>query len=98
MITSEASYLKSLRLLVNHFIKSQEFSIDSSDPVLDKHQASELFSNITEIVSVSERYLSISYLQKAGQQFVYEFRNISYEILSGSVRKYYRQIIAWRKN
>ena len=55
MITSEASYLKSLKLLVNHFINSQEFSSDSNDPVLDKNQTSALFSNIMEIVNVSER-------------------------------------------
>ena len=55
VITSEASYLKSLRLLVNHFLNSQEFSTDSDDSILNKYQVSQLFSNIMDIVNVSER-------------------------------------------
>ena len=55
VITSEASYLKSLNLLVDHFLNAQEFSPDSKDPILDKQQISEVFANIMEIVNVSER-------------------------------------------
>ena len=55
MISSEASYLKSLNLLVDHFLKA--FSVDLFDPILDKTQFLALFSNIREIVSVSERYV-----------------------------------------
>ena len=58
MISSEASYLKSLNLLVDHFLNSPVFSFDSNDPVLSKHDVSELFSNIMEVVEVSERYSS----------------------------------------
>ncbi|XP_028394299.1 rho guanine nucleotide exchange factor 5-like isoform X2 [Dendronephthya gigantea] len=57
VISSEASYLKSLNLLVDHFLKSPAFSSDSNDPVLSKHEVSELFSNIMEVVNVSERFL-----------------------------------------
>ena len=55
MVSSEASYLKSLNLLVDHFMSSKAFSVDSVDPVLDKKQVSELFSNIKEVIKVSER-------------------------------------------
>ncbi|XP_046850835.1 rho guanine nucleotide exchange factor 26-like isoform X2 [Xenia sp. Carnegie-2017] len=57
VLSSEVSYLKSLKLLVEHFLQSPLFSIDSDDSIMNEFQVSELISNIYEIVKVSERFL-----------------------------------------
>lgn len=55
VITSEASYLRSLNILTSHFINSDELSAGSSLCVLERGQSHVLFSNISAIKSVSER-------------------------------------------
>ncbi|MBN3294668.1 ARHGJ factor, partial [Polypterus senegalus] len=52
VITSEASYFKSLTVAVNHFVKSQELS--QSLCSMERHT---LFSNLLEVHDVSERFL-----------------------------------------
>lgn len=47
MITSEASYLKSLNVLVTHFVQCPEFTIDEGeDAVLSRRERHILFSDI----------------------------------------------------
>ena len=47
MITSEASYLKSLNVLVSHFVQCPEFSKDDGeDAVLSRRERHILFSDI----------------------------------------------------
>lgn len=63
VITSEASYLKSLDILVSHFMLNKEFlpnpRIPSADTdekqMLDRQQYHFLFTGISAIKSVSER-------------------------------------------
>lgn len=57
VITSEASYLRSLNILTSHFINSDELSTGSSLCVLERGQSHVLFSNISAIKSVSESFL-----------------------------------------
>ncbi|KAL9970188.1 hypothetical protein ACROYT_G022522 [Oculina patagonica] len=57
VITSEASYLRSLNILMSHFINSDELSSGSSLCVLERGQSHVLFSNIHAIKSVSESFL-----------------------------------------
>ncbi|KAJ8360746.1 hypothetical protein SKAU_G00172710 [Synaphobranchus kaupii] len=52
MIGSEASYLKSLMVAVSHFLGSQELRL-----ILPKMERHILFSNLTEVKRVSERFL-----------------------------------------
>ncbi|XP_060579714.1 ephexin-1-like [Ruditapes philippinarum] len=59
IITSEATYLKSLKVLDEVFAKSEEFS--SNEPgkcVLSKQERHVIFSNTEEIRKTSERFLS----------------------------------------
>ncbi|XP_073251927.1 uncharacterized protein [Porites lutea] len=57
VITSEASYLRSLNILMSQFIKSEELNAGSSLCVLERGQSHVLFSNINSIKSVSENFL-----------------------------------------
>uniref|UniRef100_T1KQ37 DH domain-containing protein n=1 Tax=Tetranychus urticae TaxID=32264 RepID=T1KQ37_TETUR len=54
VITSEASYLKSLDILVNHFMKSDEFS---NPEILNSHDRSDLFSNIESVFEITRRLM-----------------------------------------
>ncbi|KAK6176851.1 hypothetical protein SNE40_015072 [Patella caerulea] len=59
IITSEASYLKSLNIVINVFLMSPEFSSDHSDRcVVTKRERTVLFSNIGAIRDTSERFLA----------------------------------------
>ena len=55
VITSEASYIRSLNILLSRFMKSEELSSGSSLCVLERGQSHVLFSNISSIKSVSEK-------------------------------------------
>ena len=56
IITSEASYLKSLNILISVFLMAPEFSADHSDRcVVTKRERQVLFSNIGAIRDASER-------------------------------------------
>lgn len=56
IITSEASYLKSLNILIDTFLKSQEFSAELSDKcVINRQERHVLFSNIGAVREASER-------------------------------------------
>lgn len=57
VITSEASYIRSLNILLSRFMKSEELSSGSSLCVLERGQSHVLFSNISSIKSVSENFL-----------------------------------------
>ncbi|XP_060066680.1 uncharacterized protein LOC132546964 [Ylistrum balloti] len=59
IITSEATYLRSLNVLMNTFLLSQEFSAEHSDRcVLTRQERHVIFSNIGSIRDTSERFLS----------------------------------------
>ncbi|RWS07018.1 Rho guanine nucleotide exchange factor 26-like protein [Dinothrombium tinctorium] len=54
VITSEASYLKSLTILVKHFVNNPEFQ---NPEVIDARKKKDLFSNIDEIYDISKRLM-----------------------------------------
>ena len=56
VISSEASYLKSLNILISHFVQSNQFSGDSS--VLSKRDQRILFSEVISVRSCSEKFLA----------------------------------------
>ena len=56
VISSEASYLKSLNILISHFIQSPRFSGESA--VLSKRDQRILFSEVILVRACSERFLS----------------------------------------
>ncbi|CAC5370925.1 NGEF [Mytilus coruscus] len=59
IITSEASYLKSLNILIDTFLRSQEFSAELSDKcVINRQERHVLFSNIGAVREASESFLS----------------------------------------
>ncbi|XP_055996098.1 serine-rich adhesin for platelets-like isoform X4 [Ostrea edulis] len=58
IITSEASYLKSLNVLIDVFLMSQEFSSEHSDRcVITRNERHVLFSNIGSVRDSSENFL-----------------------------------------
>ncbi|XP_025083805.1 uncharacterized protein LOC112557890 isoform X3 [Pomacea canaliculata] len=59
IMTSEASYLRSLNVLINVFLKAPEFSADMSDRcVITKRERQFLFSNIGTIRDISAKFLA----------------------------------------
>ncbi|KAL8597681.1 hypothetical protein ACOMHN_012648 [Nucella lapillus] len=59
IMTSEASYLKSLNVLINVFLMSPEFGSDMNDRcVVTKRQRQFLFSNIGSIRDISAKFLA----------------------------------------
>lgn len=61
LITSEASYLRSLNVLTTHFIQSGEFAGDASDAstgCLSRIERHTLFSDIVPVRECSERLLT----------------------------------------
>ena len=56
VISSEASYLKSLNILISHFVQSSQFSGDTS--VLSKRDQRILFSEVISVRSCSEKFLA----------------------------------------
>ncbi|KAG8515584.1 Ephexin-1 [Galemys pyrenaicus] len=52
LVTSEASYYKSLRLLVSHFMENERLK-----KILHPSEAHILFSNVLDVMAVSERFL-----------------------------------------
>ena len=56
VISSEASYLKSLNILISHFVQSTQFSSDSS--VLSKRDQRILFSEVISVRACSEKFLA----------------------------------------
>ncbi|KAH3822455.1 hypothetical protein DPMN_124233, partial [Dreissena polymorpha] len=61
ILTSEATYLKSMNILIDVFLKSQEFGVDSAltnKCVLTKQERHYIFSNIGAIRDASERFLA----------------------------------------
>ena len=51
VLTSEASYLRSLRVLMDHFLMSRDL-----EETLVVHDKKILFSNVLDVCGVSERY------------------------------------------
>ena len=61
IITSEASYLKSLHLVISHFVESVEFdAIHSPAAIVTKRDFKILFSNIVAVWTVSARLVVLS--------------------------------------
>ncbi|KAK7473326.1 hypothetical protein BaRGS_00035458 [Batillaria attramentaria] len=59
IMTSEASYLKSLNVLINVFLMAPEFSVDMGDRcVITKRERQFLFSNIGTIRDISAKFLA----------------------------------------
>ena len=56
VISSEASYLKSLNILISHFVQSPHFSGDTS--VLNKRDQRILFSEVISVRACSEKFLA----------------------------------------
>ena len=56
VISSEASYLKSLNILISHFVQSSQFSGDTS--VLSKRDQRILFSEVIGVRSCYEKFLA----------------------------------------
>ena len=56
VISSEASYLKSLNILISHFVQSSQFSGESS--VLSKRDQRILFSEVISVRACSEKFLA----------------------------------------
>lgn len=50
LVTSEASYYKSLSLLVSHFVENERLK-----KILHPSEAHILFSNVLDVMAVSER-------------------------------------------
>lgn len=60
ILTSEATYLKSLNVLIDIFLSSEEFGSDHSNKcVLTRNERHVIFSNIGAIRDASERYDSV---------------------------------------
>ncbi|CAL1530189.1 unnamed protein product [Lymnaea stagnalis] len=58
IMTSEASYLKSLKVLISVFLTAPEFSAELSDRcVINRRERQILFSNIGHIKDISEEFL-----------------------------------------
>jgi neuronal guanine nucleotide exchange factor len=69
LITSEASYLRSLNVLTTHFIQSREFSGDMDGVcLLSRIERHTLFSDILPVRECSERLLAD--LEKRWQESV----------------------------
>lgn len=63
IITSEASYLKSLNVLVDVFLMSPEFSSEHSDRcVMNRSERHVLFSNIGCVRDTSEKLVRCKFL------------------------------------
>ncbi|XP_029651569.1 ephexin-1 isoform X2 [Octopus sinensis] len=58
VITSEASYLKSLNILMTTFLLSPEFSDKSGKSILSRQERHEMFSNIGAVRETSEKFLA----------------------------------------
>ena len=56
VLTSEASYLKSLNILVNYFMNEFLESSHGEEKIIDKQQFHFLFGGLPMIKSVSEKY------------------------------------------
>ena len=56
VISSKASYLKSLNILISHFVQSPHFSGDTS--VLNKRDQRILFSEVISVHACSEKFLA----------------------------------------
>ncbi|KAK3096874.1 hypothetical protein FSP39_004312 [Pinctada imbricata] len=70
IITSEASYLKSLNVLIDVFLMSQEFSSEHSHKcVITRQERHVLFSNVGAVREASEKFLSD--LEERWQQSVF---------------------------
>jgi len=60
IIMSEASYLKSLHLVIKHFAQSVEFdALHSPAAILTKRDYKILFSNIESVWTVSARWVCV---------------------------------------
>lgn len=55
IITSEASYLKSLNIVTNHFMEAEGFNPVYGEGVLKKHEYHTIFSNIYAVKKVSNK-------------------------------------------
>ena len=70
LITSEASYLKSLNILISNFLEAPELS---DNYLIDKRDKHVLFSNATAVRDVSSRYISYAWFER---NFLSNFFNI----------------------
>lgn len=94
VITSEASYLKSLNILRSHFINSEELSSGSSLCVLERGQSHVLFSNISSIKAVSESFLQAL---RARQKEAVVISSIS-DIIEEHATKYFEVYVKYCSN
>lgn len=58
VITSEASYLRSLNILINNFVTAPEFSLKSPLCIISRNEKHHLFSNIVSVRAVSEKVMA----------------------------------------
>ena len=89
LITSEASYLRSLNVLTTHFIQSREFSAELSPngepPLLTRLERHALFSDILPVRECSEALLAD--LERRWQESIY-IREICDILLEHASKKF----------
>lgn len=97
LITSEASYLRSLNVLTTHFIQSREFCGDPTsgmEPVLSRLERHTLFSDILPVRECSEALLTD--LEKRWQENIF-IREIC-DILLDHASKHFEVYIRYCTN
>ena len=58
IMTSEASYLRSLDVLIDCFMTSAELDFQNTSSVINRRDHQVLFSNITSVRNVSKRWVT----------------------------------------
>ena len=87
IITSEASYLKSLHLVISHFVESVEFdAIHSPAAIVTKRDYKILFSNIVAVWTVSARLVDYKILfSNIIAMWTVSARLVDYKILFSNI-------------
>ena len=73
LISSEASYLRSINVLISHFVQSPDFS--SSSGIISKWDHRILFDDVGAICASSERFL-VDLVQQIGESFLLDARGL----------------------
>ncbi|XP_076357268.1 uncharacterized protein LOC143250508 isoform X2 [Tachypleus tridentatus] len=87
IITSEASYLRSLDILVEHFMMCPEL-MSSTDCVLDRMEREYLFSDILPVKNVSQKLLADLEKRWKENLYMYDICDILYKYASSHFSVY----------
>ena len=87
VISSEATYLRSLDVLIDHFMDDPGMNpnLPEGRRVLDKRQHHVIFSNVREVRDVSARFLSDLQLRQKESPVVKNISDIILDYVSGIV-------------